>query len=748
MANRLRFKRCFRGAVLPTEGVFLLSEAKQLQLRGRVFLELAPLLDGRFTEKQLVRQLENRLDPAQVLYALGQLREWGLVVDAPSSPPEQASFWEAAGGSFEAASEAFAHEAVCPVALGGLDVEPLRQALASAGLRVSQRGGLRMVMTDEALRPELAALNQRALEAGTPWMLVKPVGLRLEVGPLFVPGRSGCWECLAHRLRGHRELERFLSERGSTPAGSPAVPSLGSTVRLALAHAATWLARWLALGRDSALEGRVVTLDALTLDKQEHLLTRRPQCPACGDATLVATRQREPVELRACPKSFTADGGHRAHSPRETLERLERHVSPLTGIVGSMRSNAPREGTRGLVASYVTDRCSLHLSDESTSLEESLRSRAGGKGRTDEQARASALCEAIERYSGLYQGDEARVSNSLRRLGGAGIHPNACLLFSEAQLRRRPAEGELAPRQEWIPEPFDERARVEWSPVWSLTHRERRYVPTALCYFGYARAHGARYARADSNGCAAGNTLEEAILQGFLELVERDSVALWWFSRARRPEVDLGSFADPYFLELRAYYASLGRDLRVLDLTGDLDIPAVAAISRPLEGPGEGLLMGFGAHLDAHLAVQRALTEVNQSLPSVLPGARAQAEASAARRQGAWSQAQRLQEQTQLLPDASQPARGASAFSRHGGADIADDVRTCVRLAEARGLETLVLDQTRPDTGLHVVRVLVPGLRHFWARFAPGRLYDVPVRLGWLPAPLAESELNPYPVYS
>jgi ribosomal protein S12 methylthiotransferase accessory factor len=45
-----------------------------------------------------------------------------------------------------------------------------------------------------------------------------------------------------------------------------------------------------------------------------------------------------------------------------------------------------------------------------------------------------------------------------------------------------------------------------------------------------------QFCRADSNGNAAGNTLEEAtILQGFVELIERDSVALWWYNRLRRP---------------------------------------------------------------------------------------------------------------------------------------------------------------------------------------------------------------------
>jgi ribosomal protein S12 methylthiotransferase accessory factor len=54
-----------------------------------------------------------------------------------------------------------------------------------------------------------------------------------------------------------------------------------------------------------------------------------------------------------------------------------------------------------------------------------------------------------------------------------------------------------------------------------------------------------------------------------------------------------------------------------------------------------------------------------------------------------------------------------------------------------------VVDQTRADVGLRVVKVIVPGLRQFWARFAPGRLYDVPVRLGWLPRPRKEAGLNP-----
>ena len=78
-----------------------------------------------------------------------------------------------------------------------------------------------------------------------------------------------------------------------------------------------------------------------------------------------------------------------------------------------------------------------------------------------------------------------------------------------------------------------------------------------------------------------------------------------------------------------------------------------------------------------------------------------------------------------------------------GRFDTRQQVMACVNLAKREGLDFLVLDQTRPDIEVPVVRVIVPGLRHFYRRFAPGRLYDVPVKLGLRDRPLSENELNP-----
>ena len=91
---------------------------------------------------------------------------------------------------------------------------------------------------------------------------------------------------------------------------------------------------------------------------------------------------------------------------------------------------------------------------------------------------------------------------------------------------------------------------------------------------------------ADSNGCAAGNTLEEAILQGFYELAERDAFAIWWYNRLQVPAVDLSSFDHEYLASASDYYARYGRDLWMLDVTADIGIPTFVALSsRPGANP-------------------------------------------------------------------------------------------------------------------------------------------------------------------
>jgi ribosomal protein S12 methylthiotransferase accessory factor len=101
----------------------------------------------------------------------------------------------------------------------------------------------------------------------------------------------------------------------------------------------------------------------------------------------------------------------------------------------------------------------------------------------------------------------------------------------------------------------------------------------------------------------------------------------------------------------------------------------------------------------------------------------------------------RLQDHPYLTPSGN-PLIEPDFGAKFGHLDTREQVTACVRLAKQAGLDFLVLNQTRPDIEVPVVRVIVPGLRHFYRRFAPGRLYDVPVKLGLSDRPLKENEFN------
>ena len=194
------------------------------------------------------------------------------------------------------------------------------------------------------------------------------------------------------------------------------------------------------------------------------------------------------------------------------------------------------------------------------------------------------------------------------------------------------------------------------------------------------------------------------------------------------------------------YYQSLGRSLWVLDITSDLGIPVFVAISCLLQ-PDDGkekILYAFGAHLDATLALERAVIELNQLLP-LASGKEYLTDDQAFID---WLDGETMAKNEYLQPDAQVPAKNLQQdYPKLCEPTIYDSIDYCIEAAKKQGLETLVLDLTQPDIGLPVVKVMVPGMRHFWRRTGPGRLYDVPVKMGWLPQPLTEKELNPISIF-
>lgn len=762
---RIGFKRHLRAHVVSGEAVYLLSERDATSVAGAHVEALAPLLDGSRDLAELCRDIPEGLSLAEAGSIVTSLVDAGLValrepleadIDVPSL-----AYWEAAGRNPARVVRTLRNTAVATIVLdnstgGSIDANAATAALRSAGLttvsgsadRLADDAALSVVLCEDYLDPALAGIDALHREAGRPWLLAKPGGTQVWIGPFFgAPDGdpTACWHCLAHRMRGHRQAETHLRTVVDQPVAfhPPAVslPPLGAAaLNLVALEAVKWIA-----GMRNDGQRTVWTLDSLDLNGRRHELRRRPQCPSCGDPGLMSKQARGPVRIGHVTKTSRSGGGHRSMPPEDVLAAYEHLISPITGVLKEITKD--KRGPSFFNSFRAGPNLALNARRHFEHMR-SARAENGGKGITPLHGKVSALCEAIERHSGYFHGDEERVVASYAQLGADAMHPAECLLFDERQYADRTAWNATHSSFQYVCDPFDENALTSWTPVWSLTKQRHVLLPTGMLYFDVPAEHGGGGSlSADSNGNAAGSSLEDALLQGLLEVVERDAVALWWYNQTRAPGVDLDSFGVRWIDELRAVYAALNRDVWVLDVSSDVGIPTMAALSRRTDGPREDVMFGFGAHLDPQVALVRALTEMNQLMPAVVAagdgGDYDWSDPDAVH----WWRTATWDGMPYLRPDPAVRPRTPADYRHTPTTDLHQDVTAVQQRLEGLGLDVMVLDQTRPDVGLPVVKAIVPGMRGFWARFAPGRLFDVPVRMGRLDAPTPYEQLNPIPLF-
>ena len=474
------------------------------------------------------------------------------------------------------------------------------------------------------------------------------------------------------------------------PAASPFRLWPGNTFgQSGIQLAAVEIAKAIATDFRTDLRDHIISLDLLGSTIVKHYVAARPQCPSCGRKKLRdPSRAPAPIELGAGGKLVMTSGGYRTVSPRATVARFRKHVSPLTGVVSRLERI---EADLPLNTNYYATHNFSAPAKTVNELRAGLSGGSFGKGSTAEQGEASALMEAIERYSGIFQGDEIRVTRRFTDFpSGDAILPNDVLLFSDAQYVQDQAVDDTTRtrrhrrRLHSIDRPRSNGRRSGLC----ATNASNIFRPASCIFSTGAPARS----NADSNGCAAGNTLEEAIVQGFLELVERDAYAIWWYNRLQRPEVDLSQFDDSYIRDLQTQLAETGRRLWVLDVTSDLGIPSFVAILHWMQNSQENIEFGSGAHFDTRIALLRALTELNQFLSIGLMGGGTGEKSSLD-----GSTPLRLRDHPFLTPS-DEPAVQPGFGSKFGRLDTREQVTACVQSRQARGPR---LPRPRSDAPRH-----------------------------------------------
>ncbi|WP_447915480.1 TOMM precursor leader peptide-binding protein [Delftia acidovorans] len=720
-AHAFRWHEKFLPPVQQGDRLLLASERDTLALGSAAVLALnAPLQAGTSLMQHCAAAPDAPL--AQMLHALGALLRQGLVQPVLHSDLNGHGYLQPDFSAPPVRLQASEQIDIVMLTAALDSTAACHWAAAVAGAVATQAPAptptpLTIVFCDDYLDPRLGAIDAGQRAAGRPWLLVRPTGEQAMAGPLFKPQAAACWHCLAHRWqRNHparsgkhgqpQDSDRCPPVRAGADLIATRLQALLPTVQRLLAHTDAAQTVW--------------TLEP----DQPHPVAARPQCPHCGTPGLMALRQRERIAPVPGTHATRADGGWRSVPAETTVQRLSQHVSPLTGVIARV---TPLTAETDEALTVYRSEIFRTPAPGSTSLAGSGTQLCLGKGLSAIQARASAMCEAVERYTAFHQGDEAVVIAPAAELDAPCIAPTALARFSDQQTAGfatdkpphavAPSAGQGEP--------------LWWAPAWSLTADARRYLPLAFC-LAHAPAQSQHHVGWTSNGCAAGNTREEAILQGFMELVERDAAAIWWYGQIRRPAIALQGIDQATRQRLDR---SCGPQWSywLLDITHDFGIPVVVSVGCHAQ-TGQWAV-GFGCSLDRALACERALTEISQLIAAGK----------------SFAVPEPLQAFLHPADSADAPPQQPAPLSGHtpdtAPPDIAQAIARCVDIARGLGLETIVYDHSRPDIPVHTVKVVIPGLCHIWPELGNPRLRNVPVALGWRSRPLQESELNPQALY-
>jgi ribosomal protein S12 methylthiotransferase accessory factor len=570
----------------------------------------------------------------------------------------------------------------------------------------------------------------------------------LVLGPLLPPGGAPCPACLDRRWRGLRPAEEQRALETASEAFAYGVnPHLSPLV---LERAADVVHG--ALSAPGPSPGRpwppFHELDLRSLTVARYLLVPDAECPSCASAP-------EDCAAAACfvPASRTKRDPreYRLAAPRDYALPTLGYVNPVSGLLGRQA----RPMLFGTVNSPVSGSFSIRSKYD---FHEAWWS---GQGTRFATSRSLGFLEGLERLAGLTpRGRRTVVRAAYRDLGDDAIDPASCGLYEPSFYA-----GHAAAYRPYAPD-------REYYWVWghSFARGGPVLVPEQLVYYLDRRSDQAHFVQDCSSGCATGSCLEEAVLFGLLELVERDSFLLAWYARFAPPRIDPWSCRDRETLFMADRVARLGYDVHLFDLRADLAIPSVMAMaSRRTPGLGQ-MVVAAAASLDPEQAIEGALSEVASYVPGFT--ARVEAERDRLRTMATdytlvkgihdhallwglpemWPHAAFLFEGERPRPADDVYASWAGEYSP--GSDLRQDLLFCVGRVRAAGLDVIVVDQTSPEqeqVGLKTACVLCPGLlpMDFGHDRRRGldlpRLRRLPRLLGRRPSDLARVELNPAP---
>ena len=384
------------------------------------------------------------------------------------------------------------------------------------------------------------------------------------------------------------------------------------------------------------------------------------------------------MELKRCRK-VSSSTGIRTVPPEETLAK----VIPLLEKAGM----EPLED--------ITDRDNLGIPVYSVYRKKTAKGTFGnynGKGATPEQAKASAVMEAMERYSAEQRESDEVAYGTLEQIRGTGMpYVEPADLILPARIMG-----------------MVESAEIAWTQCYDILRGEDVWVPACAVFYPYYPDGDLQLFRYHTNGIASGNTIEEAILHALFEVIERDAWSIAESFNRTNADVIVDD-DDSVPARLLKNFSDAGVRIRLKDLTTDVGVTTIGASSDDIRTKDPEMLdIGVGTHLNPEIAAIRALTEVAQSRTTHKHGLKVNAELQKRTREMGY---EKVKEANALWFNDSKRSVRLSEMKDEATEYVLDDIEVVLgKLMDAGFDRVVIADLTRPEIGVPTVRAIVPGM--------------------------------------
>ena len=320
-----------------------------------------------------------------------------------------------------------------------------------------------------------------------------------------------------------------------------------------------------------------------------------------------------------------------------------------------------------------------------------------GKGATVEQARASAMMEGFERYSAEKQDiDQEKISISA---------------YNEIK-----NESVLNPRDLLLPKSFEnqniEMQKLEWIEAEEIISESPILVPANAVFHPYIpnreiKPSAMAMFKGNTNGLASGNVIEEAVLHGIFEVVERDAWSIFELTKRNKKQIDLDTIENDTVSELVEKFTEQGIKIKLMDITADLKIPTIVASADDTVLKDAALLtLGVGTHLNPEIAAIRALSEVAQSRATQIHGTREDTVRADFMRKAGYENMKRTNKDYFVEEDEK---INLSDIENKITGSIKKDIEVSIEEVQKAGLDKVIYyDLTREEIGVNVARVIIP----------------------------------------